>query len=673
MLDGDGAHVGRRRARDAAPSPARCAITTRSCPSASARTRAPTFRSQTEYTRNLAPLLNAYGNDPRFTLLLFTLDESTYARELAPLAGHYPAVRLGPPWWFHDSIEGMTRFRQQVTETAGIYNTAGFNDDTRAFCSIPARHDLSRRVDANFLGGLVARHVIDLDDARRDGARARLRAGARDVPAMTARRDDRRRRASAAIDARAAGRFASTSGDNVAVAIRPIAAGDAVDVDGASVVARQDIPAGPQDRAVARSRSDQAGHQVRRPDRRRDAADRRRRLGSLAQSAHVALRAARLRVRAARRSAASGIPAPAAHVPGLSPRRRPRRHAQRALGAEHRRLRQPRRRAHREAGGRAVRRTDRRRPRLRASVRLQPARRRSKEHAARARRPAAPSECRRRADPRPRLREQSARRAAARSPVRVDRERIAFFNTQDVIDELEEGTGAVARLVERMRDDRRADVPGVGPRARPQVRRLRRLQRHQRQRAARPHRRSHDVARRQRAAHRSAGDVRRRAAVDESRGRASRCSTTSSSMINDFKDVLPPSRPAGLRESVAGQQGRRPHDARGEVARRDPEGRQRAGVARAALRRAGARARADAARIAGQRRRVVDGDGRERRDGAAVHDRPRNAARLSRCRRSRCRRTARSPRRSRTGSTSTPARCSTARRRWRSSRTICSR
>ena len=120
----------------------------------------------TEYTRNLAPLLDAYGNDPRLTLLLFTLDESTYARELAPLAGHYPALRLGPPWWFNDSIEGMTRFRRQVTETAGIYNTAGFNDDTRAFCSIPARHDLSRRIDANFLGGLVARHVIDLDDAR---------------------------------------------------------------------------------------------------------------------------------------------------------------------------------------------------------------------------------------------------------------------------------------------------------------------------------------------------------------------------------------------------------------------------------------------------------------------------------------------------------------------------
>ncbi len=119
----------------------------------------------TEFTRNLRPLLNAYGNDPRLTIVLFTLDEATYARELAPLAGHYPAVRLGPPWWFHDSPQGMTRFREQVTETAGIYNTVGFNDDTRAFCSIPARHDLNRRMDANFLAGLVARHQVDMSDA----------------------------------------------------------------------------------------------------------------------------------------------------------------------------------------------------------------------------------------------------------------------------------------------------------------------------------------------------------------------------------------------------------------------------------------------------------------------------------------------------------------------------
>jgi len=119
----------------------------------------------TEYTRNLRALLNAYGNDPRLMLVLFTLDESTYARELAPLAGHYPALRLGPPWWFHDSPQGMTRFREATTETAGIYNTAGFNDDTRAFCSIPARHDLNRRLDANFLAGLVARHMVNVGDA----------------------------------------------------------------------------------------------------------------------------------------------------------------------------------------------------------------------------------------------------------------------------------------------------------------------------------------------------------------------------------------------------------------------------------------------------------------------------------------------------------------------------
>ncbi len=138
----------------------------------------------TEYTRNLQPLLNAYGAHPSMTIVLFTLDESTYARELAPLAGHYPALRLGPPWWFHDSIEGMRRFREQVTETAGIWNTTGFIDDTRAFCSIPARHDLARRLDANFLGGLVARHVIDLHDAR-----AMARALAYDLAKRTYRFD----------------------------------------------------------------------------------------------------------------------------------------------------------------------------------------------------------------------------------------------------------------------------------------------------------------------------------------------------------------------------------------------------------------------------------------------------------------------------------------------------
>ena len=119
----------------------------------------------TEFTRNLRPLLNAYGNDARFRLIVFALDESTYSRELAPLAGHYPAMFLGAPWWFNDSVEGMTRFRQQTMETAGIENMAGFTDDTRAFCSIPARHDLARRVDANYLAGLVARYVIGRGEA----------------------------------------------------------------------------------------------------------------------------------------------------------------------------------------------------------------------------------------------------------------------------------------------------------------------------------------------------------------------------------------------------------------------------------------------------------------------------------------------------------------------------
>ncbi|MGD9100670.1 MAG: glucuronate isomerase [Anaerolineae bacterium] len=118
-----------------------------------------------EFTHNLRPLLNEYGNDPRLTLILFTLDESTYARELAPLAGHYPALKLGPPWWFHDSVNGMLRYFDQVMETAGLYNTTGFNDDTRAFPSIPARHDVWRRVSANWLAGLVVRGIVDLEDA----------------------------------------------------------------------------------------------------------------------------------------------------------------------------------------------------------------------------------------------------------------------------------------------------------------------------------------------------------------------------------------------------------------------------------------------------------------------------------------------------------------------------
>jgi glucuronate isomerase len=120
---------------------------------------------QTDYVRALKPLLDRFGNEPTFSLILFTLDETAYARELAPLAGHYPVLKLGPAWWFHDSPEGMRRYREQMTETAGFYNSVGFNDDTRAFLSIPTRHDVARRVDAGFLARLVAEHRLELDEA----------------------------------------------------------------------------------------------------------------------------------------------------------------------------------------------------------------------------------------------------------------------------------------------------------------------------------------------------------------------------------------------------------------------------------------------------------------------------------------------------------------------------
>jgi len=121
--------------------------------------------SGTEYVRALKPLLDRFGNERDLTIILFTLDEDSYSRELAPLAGHYPALRVGPAWWFHDSPEGMRRYREMITETAGFYNTVGFNDDTRAFCSIPARHDVSRRVDCSFLARLVAEHRMEEDEA----------------------------------------------------------------------------------------------------------------------------------------------------------------------------------------------------------------------------------------------------------------------------------------------------------------------------------------------------------------------------------------------------------------------------------------------------------------------------------------------------------------------------
>ena len=120
---------------------------------------------QTEYTRALRPMLDRFGTDPRFRVILFTVDETVYSRELAPIAGTYPSVRLGAPWWFLDSPEGMRRFRESATETAGFYNTSGFVDDTRAFASIPARHDLFRRVDAGYLARLVLEHRLSRDEA----------------------------------------------------------------------------------------------------------------------------------------------------------------------------------------------------------------------------------------------------------------------------------------------------------------------------------------------------------------------------------------------------------------------------------------------------------------------------------------------------------------------------
>ena len=119
----------------------------------------------TNYVHALRPLLNRFGNEAALTLIVFTLDESTYSRELAPLAGHYPCLRLGPAWWFLDSPEGIMRFREYTTETAGFYNTVGFNDDARAFLSLPARHDVARRVDCSFLARLVAEHRLDEDEA----------------------------------------------------------------------------------------------------------------------------------------------------------------------------------------------------------------------------------------------------------------------------------------------------------------------------------------------------------------------------------------------------------------------------------------------------------------------------------------------------------------------------
>ena len=139
---------------------------------------------RSEFTINLKPLLDGFGAQPDFRLVLFNLDETTYSRELAPLAGHYPALRLGPPWWFFDSWLGMTRFLDAVVETAGIYNLAGFNDDTRAYPSISTRHDVWRRVCADWLAGQQVRGFIDAEDAHE-----MIRALAYDLAKTTYRLD----------------------------------------------------------------------------------------------------------------------------------------------------------------------------------------------------------------------------------------------------------------------------------------------------------------------------------------------------------------------------------------------------------------------------------------------------------------------------------------------------
>ncbi|MCW2524198.1 MAG: Glucuronate isomerase [Frankiales bacterium] len=118
-----------------------------------------------EFTRALRPLLNRYGTHPNLHLVLFTVDETLFSREIAPLAGFYPSVYAGAPWWFLDAPEAIRRYRAAVTETAGFTRTSGFIDDTRAFCSIPARHDMSRRIDAGYLAGLAAEHRIAEDEA----------------------------------------------------------------------------------------------------------------------------------------------------------------------------------------------------------------------------------------------------------------------------------------------------------------------------------------------------------------------------------------------------------------------------------------------------------------------------------------------------------------------------
>ena len=120
---------------------------------------------QMDFINGLQPLLSDFGENPDFHLVLFTIDETTFSRELAPMAGYYPSVYVGAPWWFIDEVDAIARFRASTTGTTGFSRYSGFIDDTRAYCSIPVRHNTARRVEAGYLARLVAEHRISEDRA----------------------------------------------------------------------------------------------------------------------------------------------------------------------------------------------------------------------------------------------------------------------------------------------------------------------------------------------------------------------------------------------------------------------------------------------------------------------------------------------------------------------------
>ena len=509
--------------------------------------------------------------------MLFTLDETTYSRELAPLAGHYPAVRLGPAWWFHDSVEGMTRYRQLTTETAGIYNTAGFNDDTRAFCSIPARHDLARRVDANWLGGLVARHVVEMDEARAM-ARALAYELARDTYRFACVRSDGRGRQGLG----AGGRHGVTAAptrlaravrvhptDDVAVAVDPLEPGDVITVGDETVNVREAVPAGHK---VA-LRAMRAGDVVHKYGWAIGALTRDVEPGDWIHSHNLKTQLEGTLEYAYEPTPRAAARADRAHVGGLH-------RADGRVGTRNEIWVINTVGCVNWAAEKIARSANERFAGVIDGVhafahpyRLQPARRRSRRTrgsvlAGLMRHPNAGGVlvlglgC-----------ENNQMDALLAEAGDVDRSRIRFFNTQDVFDEVQSGVAALDELVERMarrptRDacprPRSCSATSAAARtASAASRRIRCVGRVADRLTARG---------RHRAADRGARDVRRRARADESRRRRAgvRRRRRHGELV---QGVFPPSRPAGVREPLAGQQGRRAHDARGEVARRGPEGR----------------------------------------------------------------------------------------------------